>query len=33
MVTSPPIDVPGVGRFTVLLDPQHAPFAVMGPNK
>jgi predicted enzyme related to lactoylglutathione lyase len=32
-ITSPPIDIPGVGRFTTLLDPQYAPIAVMGPIK
>jgi len=31
VITSLRIDVPGIGRFTTLLDPQHAPIAVMGP--
>ena len=31
--TSPPMDVPGVGRFSVLLDPQHAVFAILAPSR
>jgi predicted enzyme related to lactoylglutathione lyase len=31
--TSPPMDIPNMGRFSVLLDPTHAPFAVFGPSK
>jgi hypothetical protein len=32
-VTEPPTNVPGVGRFAVLQDPQGASFAVLGPEK
>jgi predicted enzyme related to lactoylglutathione lyase len=31
--TSPPMDIPNVGRFSVLLDPQMAVYGVLGPNK
>ena len=30
-VTSPPMDIPNVGRFATMLDAQHAPFAVLAP--
>lgn len=30
-LTAPPMDIPDVGRFATLLDPQHAPIAVLAP--
>jgi predicted enzyme related to lactoylglutathione lyase len=30
-VTTPPMDIPNVGRFATMLDAQHAPFAVLAP--
>ena len=30
--TTPPMDIPNVGRFATLLDPQRAPFAVLAPS-
>lgn len=30
--TTPPMDIPHVGRFATLLDPQRAPFAVLAPS-
>jgi predicted enzyme related to lactoylglutathione lyase len=30
-VTSPPMEIPNVGRFATMLDSQHAPFAVLQP--
>ncbi len=30
-VTTPPMDIPDVGRFATMLDAQHAPFAVLQP--
>ncbi len=30
---APPMDIPGVGRFAVLMDPQQAVFAVLAPPK
>ena len=31
-ITTPPMDIPNVGRFATFLDAQHAPFAVLQPN-
>jgi predicted enzyme related to lactoylglutathione lyase len=31
--TSPPMEIPNIGRFSALLDPTFAPFAILGPNK
>ena len=30
--TTPPMDIPHVGRFATLIDPQRAPFAVLAPS-
>ena len=30
-ITSPPMDIPNVGRFATWLDPQHAAIAVLQP--
>ena len=30
-ITTPPMDIPEVGRFATMLDPQHAPVAVLAP--
>ena len=30
-IATPPMDIPNVGRFATLLDPQHAPVAVLAP--
>lgn len=32
-VTTPPMDIPNVGRFATFLDAQHAPFAVLQPSR
>ena len=32
-ITSPPMDIPNVGRFTTMLDPTMAPIAILGPGK
>jgi predicted enzyme related to lactoylglutathione lyase len=32
-ITSPPMDIPNVGRFSTMLDPTMAPIAVLGPGK
>jgi predicted enzyme related to lactoylglutathione lyase len=32
-ITSPPMEVPNVGRFTTILDPQHAAIAILQPAK
>jgi predicted enzyme related to lactoylglutathione lyase len=33
VITSPPVDIPNVGRFTTVLDTTMAPIAMLGPNK
>ena len=30
-ITTPPMDIPNVGRFATMLDAQQAPFAVLAP--
>jgi predicted enzyme related to lactoylglutathione lyase len=30
-ITMPPMDIPGIGRFSTMMDPQHASIAVIAP--